>query len=175
MRHSDLRLCILLLACALKPQVPILLAQTTWDRYTPGTLASVIQQEEGMVREAIVRHPDSVEHRYISAWDFPTRARLIYMGRSRPLSPERRELLRLWGRALQKPADFIARFKKEHLFREDSLELWLAVQSVLERHLAAEAEPDRLILAFVLFVGGHYAGADITWLFLMNRFDAEGP
>ena len=111
-------------------------------------------------------------HWAISGDDFATRARLVYAGQHRALMPERRELLRKWASAFQVNPAVLDEFTQEYLFREDSTDLWIAVQRVLEEPLTAEASPGKSITGFVTFLGGHYEGGPVTWLFLLNEFDA---
>ena len=144
----------------------------TWDRYRPGKLSDVIARHEASVRET---SRPTAPNWIVSQQDFPTSAHLVFLDSSRALSPEARQLLRLWSGRDQRRLDFAARFEREYLFREDSLSLWVPVQASLEPPLHEELSSGSTLTAAVMWIGAHSAGGTITWLFLLNAWQADSP
>jgi len=141
-------------------------------RYQPGTLQAVTAQHDSAVRDV----PSNIaEHWAISADDFARRVQVTYTGQHRPIDPVRQELLRQWARGFNRDSSIIAIFQNEYLFREGQVDYWLPVQNVLEEPLAQEAKPDQVIELYVMFIGAHFAHGQLTWLFIVNEFDARVP
>lgn len=146
-------------------------AQSDWSRYTPGTIAAVIQQHDSAIRadHAGKKGPALV----ISGHDFPTLARVTYRGDSRPLDSNRREVLREWSLAFLRDTSVVTDFHREYLFNEGKRALWLPVQDTVASYFARELQPGRPVTLYVIWAGAHYAGKDITWAFLVNEFKAD--
>jgi hypothetical protein len=168
--------------CAVAPLrvlVPLLLggaatiaqAQSTWDRYTPGTIAAIMQQHDSTIR---ADHDPKLPSLVVSGKSFPTLARVTYCGNSRPLNSKRVEVLRHWGLAFHRDSSIVLDFDREYLFQEGKGLLWLPVQDTVASFFARELKPGQLVSLYVVWVGAHYAGEDITWTFLVNEFKA-GP
>src|SRR5256884_8035973 len=69
-------------------------AQSTWDRYKPGTIRGVIQQNDSSIR---ANSPGKLPSWVVTGNQFPTLARVVYRGDSRPVDPIRAETFRRWG------------------------------------------------------------------------------
>ena len=146
-------------------------AQNNWSRYTPATMGAVIQQHDSSIRadHAGKTGPALV----VSGDDFPTLARVIYRGDSRPLNPNRREVLREWSLAFLRDTSAVTDFHREYLFKEGKRDMWLPVQDTVASYFARELKPGQPVTLYVIWAGAHYAGKDITWTFLVNEFKAE--
>lgn len=145
-------------------------AAQDWSRYQPGSLLGIIAAYEGTARE---HGGPGVPNWGISGKDFPTKARLVFTGDHRPLSPERRELLAKWQKAFGMDESVLKVFESEWRFREDSTDIWIAVQRPLEQALVEEGTSGQPLTTLTTFIGSHYAGGAVTWLFLLNEFDAS--
>jgi hypothetical protein len=146
-------------------------AQNNWGRYAPGTMAAVIQQHDSAIRADHAGKKGAAL--IVSGDDFPTRARVIYRGDSRPLDSNRREVLREWSLAFLRDTSALADFHREYLFQEGTREMWLPVQDAVAGYFSRELQPGQPVMLFVIWAGAHYAGKDITWTFLVNEFKAE--
>lgn len=144
-------------------------AQSTWDSYRPGRLATVIEQHDSSIREGF----GGAEVWSVSGNSFPTRATVEYLGDHRATNPLRRELIRRWAVFIGQPESIAEAFEQEYLFREDGRELWLPVQRDVASFFPAELKPGDRVTLFVAWVGAHYAGDEITWTFIVNEFDAS--
>ena len=106
---------------------------------------------------------------------FPSKVKLIYMGRSRPVGPERQKLLAGWSKALKDslPPNVVELFKSEMLFKENGTEHWIAVQKPLLEFLPKEVKANQQITGFIIWIGAIKVQGQWDWLFAMNEFD--GP
>lgn len=147
-------------------------AQFNYDAYRPGTLQGLIDRNTASVTADTQPGRPSIA---ISGHSFPTRVRVIYLGQRRPLVAERRLLLAGWARGIRGDSSIADAYVNEYLFREGDREHWLAVQKVLEPSMAQELKAGDPVALYVAWFGAHHAGAEITWLFSVNEFEALGP
>jgi len=139
-------------------------------RYNPGTLQEVTAQHDSAVRDV----PSNIAEQWaVSADDFARRVRVTYTSQHRPIDPVRQELLRQWARSFKRDSSIIAIFQNEYLFHEGQVDYWLPVQNILEGPLAQEAKPGQTIELYVMFIGAHFGRGQLTWLFIVNEFDAQ--
>jgi hypothetical protein len=144
--------------------------QNRWDRYKPGTISTVIQQHDSSIRASSAgRLPSWV----ITGEQFPTMARVVYRGDSRPVDSIRAELVRRWGMSFLRDSSIARRFRREYLFQEGQNLLWLPVQDTVASYFPRELHPGQEIALYVLWFGAYYAGRDITWAFVVTEFDAR--
>lgn len=151
---------------------PIAQAQTSWDRYKPGTLGAIMELHDSTIRAEWNKSKTPGEH--FSGDDFATVATVIYKGDSRQLDPLRHQILRGWGLARMRDSSIAQDFHREYLFQEGQRQLWLPVQDVVASYFAKELKPGQAVKLYVMFLGAYYAGDEITWTFIVNEFTA-GP
>jgi hypothetical protein len=147
-------------------------AQINYARYTPGTIAAVMQLHDSTIRADHIRY-GSHPGRIISGDDFPTMTRVSYRGDSRPLSPMRVDIVKHWGLAFRKDSTIVENFHREYLFQEGKNLLWLPVQDTVASFFPRELHPGQAVTLYVVWFGAYYAGEDITWAFIVNEFTAE--
>jgi hypothetical protein len=164
------RACLIGIALLASP-VRSVSGQSNWARYTPGTIAAIIQQHDSIIRaDHVEKHTSLV----LSGDHFPTLARVVYRGDSRPLDSKRLEILRRWGLAFLRDTSIVQDFHREYLFQEGDHLLWLPVQDSVASYFARELHVGQPVSLYVIWAGAYYAGEDITWTFLVNEFKA-GP
>jgi len=172
------RLKILLLLSALSAGKSF--AQSSWDRYKPGTLAAVMNEGESTIRAAL-RETDSVTRnaaggrkpsQHFLGYDYPTVATVIYKGDSRRVDPIRRELIADWGRTYRRDSSIVADFSREYLFQEGDKLLWLPVQDRVASFFPKELRPGQRVSLWTMLLGGYYDEGAITWAFIVNEFKA---
>ena len=145
-------------------------AQTSWDRYKPGTLSAVMEQHDSSIRaSSVARLPSWV----VTGNQFPTLARVTYRGDSRPVDSTRVEIVRRWGVSFLRDASIARAFHREYLFQEGQRSLWLPVQDTVASYFARELKPGADVTLYVLWLGAYYAGHDITWAFIVTEFKAR--
>ena len=144
-------------------------AQSSWDRYKPGSIGAIIVQErEGVLTQFKLGQG---HHTVISAASFPTRATVEFLDSSRATPPERTAVLAAWAKSLHITIDIHAALTTELLFREDSLQLWLPVQQVLVPSFRNELKRGDLVTLFVGYIGAEGQGSIIDWVFVVNEFE----
>ncbi len=93
-----------------------------------------------------------------------------YTGQSQPIGEIRQELIRKWLKTLGKDKSTVELFEREYLFREDGIDHWIPVQAKVAAYFDDELTVGQPVELFVVWVGAHYAGAEITWVFIANEF-----
>ena len=150
--------------------VNVLRAQSSWDRYKPGTLAAIMEQHDSVIR-ASWNGKNPSEH--FSGDNFPTVASVIYEGTARPIDPDRLSLVRSWGKTFRRDSTIAQEFHREYLFQEGKQLLWLPVQDTVASFFTKELHPGQRVKLYVMWLGAYYAGRDITWAFVVNEFEAD--
>lgn len=144
--------------------------QDRWSRYEPRTIQSIIK-----MHDQDLPHDNFVgDQLFISADSFPSRVKLAYLAKSRPLSTKKNLVLETWRRMLknQVPSDLNEVFSTEVLFREGTEEYWIAVQKPLLEPLPKEVKTGQVVDAYVILMGAIKVDDHWEWLFAMNEFDA---
>ena len=161
---------VLLGALALGAPTVTAHAQSGWARYKPGTIAAVMQLHDSTIRaDHVANHPGVI----VSGDGFPTLARVVYRGDSRPLDPKRVDVMKEWGLTFLKDSTIVKDFHREYLFQEGKQLLWLPVQDTVASFFARELHPGQTVTLYVVWFGAYYAGGDITWAFIVNEFRSE--
>src|SRR5947208_13783182 len=86
-------------------------AQSTWDRYKPGTIRGVIQQNDPSIR---ANSPGKLPSWVVTGNQFPTLARAVYRGDSRPLDSTPPQLVRPVGVPFLPALSMAPRFPRRH-------------------------------------------------------------
>lgn len=142
--------------------------QDKWKRYEPRTLQSIKDSQMKLLKSFDV-------DLYLSTEEFPSRVKLTYLEKSRPLPPKKKQLLEAWKRMWKEakfPNDPVEQFQTEVLFQEGSEEYWIAVQKPLLKPLPEEAKPRQMINAYVIWLGAVKVEDHWEWLIAMNEFQA---
>src|SRR5213592_2248589 len=104
---------------------------------------------------------------------FPTRAQVTYRGDSHPIDSTRREIVRRWGLSYLRDSSIAATYHREYLFQEGRHALWLPVQDKVASFFPRELQSGQTVTLYVLWLGAHYAGGDVTWAFVVTEFDTD--
>ena len=146
-------------------------AQSTWDRYQPGTLSAIIKVQDSTIRAEAAGDRNPSFH--FTGDQFPTRARVIYRGESRPVDSIRLEVVRRWGLAFHRDSSIANDFHREYLFQEGQESLWLLVQDTVASFFARELKPGQRVTLYVMWVGAYYHERTIEWAFIVNEFSTK--
>jgi len=143
-------------------------SETHWEGYKRRTLQSIIEMfgdEE---------FPDSSKnYASLSGEMFPSKVKLVYLAKSRPLPANKKELLTSWTTSRGRPATTVDLFPTEVLFREGTDEHRIAVQKPLLASLPKEVKRGKSFDGYIIFMGTiKKVGEQKEWLFAMNEFDA---
>src|SRR5208337_1742973 len=145
-------------------------SEDPWEKYKPRTLRSIMEMSPDLPEG----NPDSTKIEfYICADPFPSKIKLVYLAKSRPLSADKKQLITYWLRSKSLPATKVDLFLTEVLFREGTDEHWIAVQKPLLAALPKEVKKGQSFDGYVVFMGTiKKVGGQREWLFAMNEFDA---
>jgi len=105
---------------------------------------------------------------------FPSKVKITYLGKSRPVAGKRRDLLVLWRKSFPTvlPAEAEDLFSTEMLFQEGHKKCWIVVQKPLLESLRNEVKVGHPLVGYVVWVGAIKIGGHWEWVFAMNGFDA---
>ena len=161
---------VTLVLCSLLPTLGR--AQSSWDRYQPGTVAAIMNRERAAILEHFRTGTDS--NIVISGADFATRTTAQYQDSMRATPEGDLHLLEGWARAFRVPIDARRLFVREVLIREDTLVLWLPVQDTVAHVMRQDLHKGDAVLLFVLYLGAYGGrGPDINWVFAINDYQLK--
>ncbi len=150
----------------------VLSAQSSWDRYKPGTMRAVMDRARSAVLNDFKSGSDS--NLIFWATDVSTLARVEYEDSLRSTPPAHLKYLDGWARSFRLTFDASHVFPQEVLVREDSLELWLPVQDTVAKIMRQQLHRGDQVLLYVVFAGAEGGrGPDIDWMFIINDFRAK--
>ena len=145
-------------------------AQGNWGRYRPGTITAIVELHDSTIRAT----PTNLLPTWVLPGNqFPTRAQVTYRGDSHPIDSTRREIVRRWGLSYLRDSSIAATYHREYLFQEGRYALWLPVQDKVASFFPRELQSGQTVTLYVLWLGAHYAGGDVTWAFVVTEFDTD--
>ncbi|WP_420628102.1 hypothetical protein [Candidatus Leptofilum sp.] len=149
---------------------------STWDRYTPRTIADMIE----VTNELLVT--DQYPTLYIEVspdYQYPSQVEVIYTGEFREIDPVKQFLIETWGGTISPEVgeSIKGAFQQEVLVVEVENEYWIPVQEVLVPFMKDELEPGDEALIFILWVGANILNAETPpdRVFILNEFRARLP
>ena len=158
---SIFAVCVLLLVFA----VTSFAQDFDYDRYKSRTLAEIIDLNNPKLDAG------AKKQMMMSGKFFDSRVRVKYIGTSRPLSPERKEILNAWKTTHNIKPEIVALFEKEFLFKECEKEYWLPVQKQVAEFFPKELKEGEMITLYLIYGGGLKTPERADFLFLVNEFE----
>ena len=141
--------------------------QKDWDNYLVRTLKQVITQHEKLVLES---------NGYVfSADTFPSRVDVIYTGKVRKVSAERKKFIVEYFKSRGLEEDIPNLFESELLFKAESVEYWLPVQKQVVPYFSEELKERDKVNLFVIWIGAINKNGSVDWIFLVNEFSTIAP
>jgi hypothetical protein len=136
-----------------------------WARYQPGSLSAIIRQKTPIWLSDIPAKGTT----FAIGGRYPTRARVVFLGETRPLPSTRTQFIGAWVRSQLRidSASVLAQYKREVLVREGKRRFWLPVPEVAwanEKELWARNRP---IVVLVQLVGAKVVDRIPDWVFLV--------
>src|SRR5215813_8885295 len=104
-----------------------------WKKYQPRTLDQIIKDHAAKVLDdpdILMNFPDG-STAVLARNSFPSKVKVTYTGRSRSISPKRKELISNWVTTifgLERRDEYLKLYDTEFLFTETLIEYWLPVQ-----------------------------------------------
>lgn len=140
-----------------------------YDRYKPRTLSELIELNNPKLE-------DSAKKLFITSGDwFHSQVKMQYVGTSRPLSAEHKDLLENWKKSFKISEKVAAMFENEFLFREGEKDFWLPVQKQVASYFPKELKKDEIVTLYLFFGGGVKTREKSEYLFLVNDFEKSEP
>lgn len=155
-------------------------AQSSWERYKPGTLAAAIRDGDSTIRNAVTEKRasgiiDDRPSQHFMGDYYSIRANVTFRGESRPIDSVRRGLIAEWGLTYMRDSSIASDFHREYLFQEGEQLLWLPVQDRVASFFPKELRPGQRLSIYAMLLGGYYDKGRITWAFIVNEFRAGPP
>lgn len=149
---------------------------STWDRYTPNTLANIIETNVDLMA------PEQYPALYVEVspdYQFPSRIPVIYTGEFRDIDPIKQFIIESWGAAISPEVgeNIKGVFLQEVLVVESDTEYWIPVQELLVPFIENELNPGDDMMIYVLWVGANIADAETPPIpvFILNEFQTILP
>ena len=149
---------------------------STWDRYTPNTLANIIETNVDLMA------PEQYPALYVEVspdYQFPSRIPVIYTGEFRDIDPIKQFIIESWGATISPEVgeNIKGAFLQEVLVVESDTEYWIPVQELLVPFIENELNPGDDMMIYVLWVGASIADADTPPIpvFILNEFQTILP
>lgn len=143
----------------------------TPDDYTPRTLKEVAAREVAAKDSDAENRRDEAEGMIVHGKILPSRVRVTYAGRARPLPQIKKDVLRRWAqRYAGAPEHYTAPYETELLFREEGVEYWLAVRKGSVAQFEKEIKKDEAADLYLIRLGLARAGDKWETLLLVESF-----
>lgn len=148
------------LSCAAQNKFP-------YNEYDPRTVAELVQNGTAAI-------PPNLTTKYmmLDAKPFYSAIRLKYVGTSRPVPPEKKEVFKMWQESMRPNADITALIDNEYLFRECDAEYWIPVQKQVAAYFPKELKSGDLITVYLMVIGGVRLAPKDSYqpVFMVNEF-----
>lgn len=138
----------------------------TWDRYTPSSFKEIISLHKEAVEE------DSSEFT-LSAAQFPSRVKVKYAGRYRPVSSDKKNIITYYFKSIISAESNAELFFNEYLFYEETTEYWLPVQDQVSKRIDGELSYGDIVHLYCMWLGAIRRNKNTEWIFLVNAFEVE--
>jgi len=100
-----------------------------------------------------------------------TRARVVYMGSTRPISEGKKENMKTWaGMFTASKETYIKAYESDVLFTEGGVEYWLPVQKQVIPYFDKELKKGDEVDLFIIRAGGIYDKDKWDWIWLTEEF-----
>jgi hypothetical protein len=172
--------CLALCPLALVVLTGFILAQdqNPWEKYQPRTLDQILKNHAAKVLDdpdILMNFPDG-STAVLARDSFTSKVKVTYTGRSRSISPKRKELIRDWLTTTYGPKvrdEYVKLLDTEFLFTETLIEYWLPVQNPLIQSLHEELKKGDEVTLYVAWIGARKESGTVDWVFVVNRFTNE--
>ena len=152
-----------------------------YDDFQPRTLKEIITQNAQSGRDTEERakkssSPPSKNFIIVDADPLPSVVRVIYTGKIRPITDDRKKYLKLWIDSFKKDPKFNEVFNQEMLVTENSTSYWVLVNTGLLPDFEKEIEQNKPVDLFLIRMGGQRLETQPAWdwLLLVEEFRKPG-
>ena len=144
-----------------------------WNDFKPRTMAEIISQNNALRKES-TKDVKSSNQIIIDADPLPSVIRMTYTGKTKPISKDRKNYLKLWIDSFNKNKVFSDIYDVEMLVAEASTQYWLLVQKQLLPAFEKEIGVGEPVDLYVIRMGGFSTDKDWDWMFIVEEFRKPG-
>jgi hypothetical protein len=137
----------------------------SWDEFKPRTFQEIIEQSSNLSLSTL--EDGSV---IFTRDKLPSRVKVTYVGKSRPISYETKEFIAGWVKMIARHPKIPSLFDSELLFMDGSNEWWLPVPNNGPNY-AKELNEGQAVTLFVSRLGGKNNSGKIDWFFIVNNIE----
>jgi hypothetical protein len=143
-----------------------------YDVYKPRTLSEIIVINSNLKSVDVTIGKKDTPQIALNADFLHSQARLKFLNKSRPVAPDRKELLKIWQKTFAIDEKIVGLYENEYLFKECDTEYWIPVQKQVAAYFPKELKEDDMISLFFMRIGGQKLKTtnNWDWLFLANEF-----
>jgi hypothetical protein len=136
-----------------------------WNDYPPATLSDITAKHAKYFSKRKI--PKGTVAINLHAGGDPFRSTVLFLGKVRKMTPNRRSLIEMWGKS--SGIDTAGgNYKKEIKVRENGNTYWLPIQEILVSYLKKDVKKNGEVMLFMVFIGT----TGKTPIFLVNEFRA---
>jgi hypothetical protein len=144
-----------------------------WHDFKPRTLSEIIKQNVGLQKDSM-KDVTSKHQIIIDADPLPSVIRMTYTGKTKAISKERKNYLKLWIDSFDKNKVFNEIYDVEMLVAEDSTQYWLLVQKQLLPAFEKEIKVGEPVDLYIIRMGGFLTESGWDWMFIVEEFRKPG-
>lgn len=135
------------------------------SKYKHRTLLEITNLNREATDDILQKSKPEEKHDFISFDLFYSKVRLQFIGNSRPISQEHKDLITTWAK-LQNVDKKITSLYEEK-------EYWIPMQKKVYESLSKQTKMNDMLTLFVIHVGGRKAAMskEYNWLFLSTAFE----
>lgn len=136
-----------------------------YEVYDPRTLAEFAERNS-----ADIPGVDKQKQILLDAKPFYSAVRVKFIGTSRLLSAEKRDLLKKWQETFGYDTKVLPLLENEYLVRECDKDYWVVVQKPVASYFSKELKNGDNITLYLMFVGGYKFTDKWEFTFVVNEF-----
>ncbi len=141
-----------------------------YDKYKPRTLGEMIEINSDIKKADVTMEKAGKLQMTLNADPLYSQVRVKFMNQSRPISTERKDLIKIWQTTFNADERVLTLYENEYLFKECETEYWIPVQKQVASYFPKELKTGDMLSLFIMRVGGRKEKENWDWLFLTNEF-----
>lgn len=143
-----------------------------YELYKSRTLNEIIEINADLKNADLIIKKEEIPQITLNGNPLYSQVRLKFMNKSRPISTDRMDLVKLWQKTFDADERVLTLYENEYLFKECETEYWIPVQKQVAAFFPKELKTGDMISLFIMRIGGRKEkNADKwDWLFLTNEF-----
>ena len=133
-----------------------------WAIFEARTLKEVVS-----ITTKAVKPGDSM---FLATNELPSKMQVIYMGRSRPVLPARKEFISKWVGIFSRSKEYAQLYDREYLYKEGEDEYWLPTSGPITKYFDKELKPGDKISLYLISIGAYRAQKEIDCVLLVEEY-----